>query len=71
MENLSKFNDYDEHILFELRTQFLLSISESRPIRYEQVIIWIDSDQNLHRLDGPAVIRSDGYSEHWINGKKQ
>ena len=30
---------------------------------------WFQNDQ-LHRTDGPAVIRSDGSKDYWNNGKE-
>jgi len=31
---------------------------------------WRNKENKLHRTDGPAVIKKDGYKSWWINGKK-
>ena len=30
---------------------------------------WRDVNGQLHRLDGPAIIRADGTQEWWVNNK--
>jgi hypothetical protein len=39
---------------------------ESNMIRADGIRRWYQNDQ-LHRLDGPAVIRADGHQEWWQN----
>ena len=51
-----------------LRGRFAYEQIDSRPIKYNDVIIWLNADQKIHRHLYTAVERSDGSMEFWENG---
>ena len=71
-EPLIGFESYDEKTITLLRHRFGVGLISSRPIRFMDVIIWLDEHQRIHR-DGnfPAVERKDGSKEYWENGRKR
>lgn len=69
-KNIRGFDSYTNEIITELSGMFANEDIESRPIKYNNVIIWLDAKERIHRTDGPAVERADGTVEFWIAGRK-
>ena len=67
-EQVSGFANYTPELIHMLRGRFAYEQIDSRPIKYNDVIIWLNADQKIHRHLYPAVERSDGSMEFWENG---
>jgi len=70
LEFIECFNNYTTEVISELRHLFGEEKIDSRPIKYNNVIMWIDAKQRLHRTNGPAVERENGEREYWNHGEK-
>jgi hypothetical protein len=70
-DTIEGFHNYTDELLYFLRGLFAHEIIESRPIRYMNVVIWLDAEQRIHRKGHPAVEREDGSCEYWEHGIKQ
>jgi hypothetical protein len=71
MQRITGFDKYDDDALSYLRHLFSREISESRPIKYRDVVIWLDALGRIHRENNlPAIERFDGSSEYWTHGVK-
>jgi hypothetical protein len=68
---ITGFSNYTDHDIYTLRGMFAYGDLENRPIKYINVVLWLDANQSLHRIGYPAVEREDGSSEYWIHGIKQ
>ena len=72
LESLTGFENFDMETITLLRHRFGDGIIESRPIKFMDVIIWLDAEQRIHRENNlPAVERKDGSSEFWEHGKRR
>lgn len=71
LENIFGFDNYTNEMITQLRYLFADGKIDSRPIKCEQTIIWLDMEQRIHRTNGPAIERNDGRSEFWIHGERQ
>jgi len=65
------FENYTPEILYELRGLFASEIIDSRPIKWNNVIVWLDAKERIHRSGFPAVERRDGSCEFWEKGIKR
>lgn len=70
-EQITGFNNYTPEIMCVLRGLFAYEEIDSRPIKYNGVVIWINAEQRLHRMYYPAIEREDGTNEHWEKGIKK
>jgi len=70
-ETVTGFKNYTPELIYDLRGLFAHEKINSRPVKYEDVIIWLDADQGMHRDGYPAVEREDGTCEYWIHGTRQ
>lgn len=71
LQDISGFSNYTPEAITELRHNFADQLIESRPIKYNDVILWVDGLERLHRANGPAVERADGSEEFWVDGVKK
>jgi hypothetical protein len=71
IEETTGFENYTTEIITELRHMFADEKIDSRPIRYIDVIIWLDSEQRMHRKGLPAVERQNNSHEFWEKGIKK
>ena len=44
-------------------------MTEYKVVIYDTHTVWLNLEGKLHRTDGPAIERADGYKTWWINGK--
>jgi hypothetical protein len=65
------FKNYTDQLIYDLRGLFGLEIIDSRPVKYENVAIWLDAKQRIHRQGYPAIERSDGSIEFWEHGTRK
>jgi len=70
LEQVTDFSNYTTELMYVLRGLFAYGELDSRPVRYNNVIMWLDSEQRLHRYLYPAIEREDGTNEHWEHGIK-
>ena len=45
-------------------------VQEYKVLVYEDRTVWKNMDGEEHRIDGPAIERSDGTKSWWINGQR-
>lgn len=64
------FEEYTPEIISGIVTSFIDGHRESRPIKYINVMIWLDDKERIHREDGPAIQRPNGETENWNHGVK-
>jgi hypothetical protein len=65
-------NEFTTQNYFEIPINQISSPNEQTPAFEDlknKIKFWCLKGWLLHRLTGPAVIRSDGYKEFWLNGK--
>lgn len=70
-EEVTGFENYTPELLYVLRGLFAYEQIDCRPIKYNNVIIWVDAEQRIHRNTYPAIERADGSSEYWTHGVKK
>lgn len=70
-EAVTGFQNYTDELIYALRGLFASESIDSRPIRYMDVIIWLDAQERIHRYRHPAVERLDGSIEYWEHGIKK
>jgi len=63
--------EYTSEQMVAFISDFVDGKSESRPIIFQDVVMWVDENQKLHRENGPAVERNNGQIENWIHGARQ
>ena len=66
--NIIGFENYSNETISELKTLFIYEKIESRPIKFNDTVIWLDANQKIHRKKYPAVERLDGSKEYWTHG---
>lgn len=71
LQDTVNFQSYTYEIITELRHMFADEKIDSRPVKYKNVIMWIDAEQRLHRQGLPAVEREDGTYEYWEKGVRK
>lgn len=68
IENITGFKNYTKEIIDELRNMFIDEKIDSRPLKYNDVVMWLDVEQRLHRIGYPAIEKESGNCEYWENG---
>ncbi len=71
LQDIKGFDKYTPEVITELRHMFGDEIIDSRPIKLNNVVMWVNANEVLHRTNGPAVERADGSCEYWNNGIHQ
>lgn len=67
-QNVTGFNNYTNELIRILLGLFVDEEIDSRPIKYDVTIIWLDAEQRIHRHIYPAIERANGHVEYWENG---
>lgn len=72
MKDITGFENYTQEVIYSLRGLFADGKIESRPVRYINVVMWVDGNMKLHRENNlPAIEREDGTREYWIRGVRK
>ena len=71
VEPITGFHNYTADVLYTLRGLFASETIDSRPIKLENTIIWLDAEERIHRYGHPAIERADGSFEFWEHGLRQ
>lgn len=69
--NTIGFENYTIDLIAEMRHKFANEEISSRPVKYGNVVMWLDANEMLHRSDGPAIERASGDVEYWIRGHRR
>lgn len=71
IESITGFKNYTPEAIYVLRGLFANEEIDSRPLKYNGVVIWLDAEQRIHRYTYPAIEREDGHAEYWEKGIKK